>query len=140
MSATEAITCLATFLFLLVFLFLLFYLWRVTDLSAGSPPKDTKEGALGLFHRASNWGEKGFVIFLYSPLGARNAYGVVLMCFATTGFAAVAAICGGINMLVLKEIRLILQDFYNFIERLLHPSAGRAPEVLSFHLDRFQYR
>jgi len=123
MSDTETIVCLIVFLGFVGFLFLFFRLWRNTDLSAGPTPKSAKE-AFALFRHASNWHQRLFVVFLCSPFLMRTGFGAVLISVATAGFASIAAICGNLDVSVLREVRQILLDFYAFVERLLRPASS----------------
>lgn len=116
MTDTKTLVCSAAFLSLLGFLFLFYCLWRNTELSTGPMPKSAKE-ALKLFGKAKNWRERGFVIFLCSPIFVRAGFWTVLAAIATAGFWGVAAICSTFDVSALKELRQILRDFYEFVER-----------------------
>lgn len=122
MTDTKAIVCLAAFLSLLGLLFLFYCLWRNTDFSTGPMPKSAKE-AWDLFRKARNWRERGFVIFLCSPIFVRAGFWTVLAAIATSGFWGVAVICSNFDASALKELRQILLDLYAFIERLMRPSS-----------------
>jgi hypothetical protein len=50
----------------------------------------------------------------------RLVFGGSILTLGTAGFAALGAICGW-NLLILQELKQILRDFYQFMERLLVP-------------------
>jgi hypothetical protein len=116
MNDTKTLVCLVAFLSLLGFLFLFYCLWRNTDFSTGPMPKSA-EDAWKLFREARNWQEKGFVIFLCSPIFVRTGFWAVLVAITTSGFWGVTVICGNFDAASLKELRQILLDLYAFIER-----------------------
>jgi hypothetical protein len=110
---SETIACLCTFIIFLIFLCVLFYLWRQI------PPAGLPAGkAFELLMKANNWKETAAILFLFSPNFLRTGIGGIIVAIAGSGFAALGAICGGFGIEELKEIRKMLLDFYDFVERL----------------------
>ena len=128
-SDMKTLVCVIGVLFYAALLFLFSRLWRETNLSKNPSPKSAKE-ALLLFRKASDWQERLLILFLCSPALIRGGFGAGLITIATAGFASFAAICSSLDVAVLKEIRQMLLDFYNFIERLMHPSASNVQESI----------
>jgi hypothetical protein len=113
--------CLGGFLACCVFVLLLVLLWRSQPDAAPRPTE-----ALRLFRDCTDWKERVFVLFLCSPILLRAGLASMLLGLGSAAFTALGAICGAFDAQSLHVIRLILRDFWQFVERLIHGTDGKA--------------
>jgi hypothetical protein len=102
--------CIAAFAFYCLMLGAFFYLFH-------DPNAPALHQVLEMRRKAVRRNDKPLAWMLLSIPVVRILFGSGLFAMATGGFAALAGICG-VTVPILEQVRLILQDFYRFVERL----------------------
>ena len=112
------ILCLGTFLAVLLFILMIVIVWLVAKPDEGSL---TSKEALNEIKNSSHLTDKIFTFLVYLT---RFTWRGLLGLISTMGLAAfscLGSICAADVIEVLKVIRLILQEFYSFLEKVTGP-------------------
>ncbi len=115
---SDMVLCLVAFLICLAFVLALVLILRVSNPGTVGL-KEHAEESRKKFVEAKNRREKIGAILYASFIIFRGGYIGLAVPIAGASFTALAAICGGWDIEKLKMLRLLLQDFYEFIENLL---------------------
>ena len=101
--------CIAAFIIYCFIVLGFFYLWR-------DPNAPSLENVMKMRQAAVERNDKPLAWMLLSVPIVRIIFGSGLFAMAAAGFAALGSICG-VDLAVIQQLRLILQDFYDFVHR-----------------------
>jgi hypothetical protein len=109
-------SCILAFLAVLLFDLLVIVVWLVAK-----PDRDylTAKEALDEIKQSNHFADKCFALLVYLSRFIGKGLLAFVLALSLGAFGCLGSICLGDSAGLLQNIRLILQDFYAFIERIV---------------------